>query len=411
MKTLVHVLTVPESLRFLRGQPAFMREHGFDTHVVCSPGPLLDAFAREEGATAHAIEMRRAITPREDLVALARLTSLLRRLRPDVVHAQTPKGGLLGVLAGRAAGAPRVLYHMRGLPFMGARPPTRWLLVATERIACGAAHAVICHSASLRAVAEDAGVVARGRAIVLGPGGNGVDTERFDPDGATRERALAIRRDLAIPEGAPVIGFVGRLVRDKGIVELREAWTTLRERFPEARLLVVGPFEERDPVPLETRRALETDPRVHLVGATEDVAPYYALMDVLALPTYREGFPNVPLEAAAMRVPVVATRIPGCVDAVRDGETGTLVSAADARALTQAVDRYLADPRLRREHGAAGRHRATSELARERVWLEQSEVYRSRATHSTRTVTRARAATNGAPTPNDRGPPPSRSGP
>lgn len=378
MKTLVHVLTVPESLRFLRGQPAFMREHGFDTHVVCSPGPLLDAFAREEGATAHAIEMRRAITPREDLVALARLTSLLRRLRPDVVHAQTPKGGLLGVLAGRAAGAPRVLYHMRGLPFMGARPPTRWLLVATERIACGAAHAVICHSASLRAVAEDAGVVARGRAIVLGPGGNGVDTERFDPDGATRERALAIRRDLAIPEGAPVIGFVGRLVRDKGIVELREAWTTLRERFPEARLLVVGPFEERDPVPLETRRALETDPRVHLVGATEDVAPYYALMDVLALPTYREGFPNVPLEAAAMRVPVVATRIPGCVDAVVDKTTGSLIPPRDAGRLADSLRSYVTDVPLARRQGNAGRERVLRRFDRATIFTRLADVYAAR---------------------------------
>lgn len=375
MTRLVHVLTVPESLRFLRGQPAFMRERGIETHVITSPGALLDRFAREEGVEVHPLPMTRAITPRQDLIALARLTALLSKLRPDIVHAHTPKGGLLGTMAARAARVPRVLYHMRGLPFMGREGVKRRVLMATERVSCGLADTVICQSRSLREVAIEHRLVDPRKALVLGPGGNGVDLRRFDPDGPARDRASDIRKNLGIPESARVVGFVGRLVRDKGIVELEEAWRELRARFADARLLLVGPWEDEDPVPAQTRRALEQDERVHLAGETEDVAPYYLLMDVLALPTYREGFPNVPVEAAAMRVPVVATRIPGCVDAVVDGVTGTLVPPRDATSLADALGRYLAGPELREQQARAARERVERELSRERAHAALHALY------------------------------------
>lgn len=368
MRRLVHVLTVAESLRFLRGQPAFMREHGLETHVVCTPSPLLHRFAVEEGAVAHSLPMQRAITPAADARALARLVGLLRELKPDVVHAQTPKGGLLGVLAGRVVHCPRVLYHMRGLPFVSLTGARRMLMTGTERAACGLAHAVICQSRSLREVVLAERLASPSKCEVLGPGGNGVDAlERFDPDRHAPRRG-EVRAALGIPASAPVVGFVGRLVRDKGIVELREAWQRVSRARPDAHLVLVGPFETRDPVPLEVRCALQNDPAVHLVDETEDVAPHYAALDVLVLPSYREGFPNVPIEGSAMRLPVVATRVTGCVDAVRDGVTGTLVEARCAGSLATAILRYLDDPELRRAHGEAGRAWVLEALDRRSIW-------------------------------------------
>jgi len=172
-----------------------------------------------------------------------------------------------------------------------------------------------------------------------------------------------------------VIGFIGRIVRDKGIIELAGAWKELREEFPDLHLLLVGPHEPQDPIPAEIDRMLHSDPRVHLLGEVSDIPPLYAVMDVLALPTYREGFPNVLLEAAGMKVPVVATRVPGCADAVQDGVTGMLVPPCDAARLAVAVRTYLHDGELRRRHGAAARDWVLQEFRPERIWQAIYEEY------------------------------------
>ncbi len=372
-----HVATVPVSLRFLRGQASYMADRGIALRAVTSPGPELDAFGREEGVPVHGIEMPRRITPLGDLVSLARLVAHLRETRPDVVHAHTPKGGLLGTIAGTLAGVPVRIYHMRGLPLMGASGWRRALLTATERVSCALANEVFCVSPSLREVAVELGLAPEEKVRVLAGGsGQGVDArERFDPARLGHDARARARASLGLPASALVFGFVGRVVRDKGIHELVDAWRAIRAEIPEAHLLVVGPREPEDPVALEVLRVLDEDARVHQVGFTEDTPRLYAAMDVVVLPTYREGFPNVPLEAAAMAKPVIATRIPGCVDAVADDVTGLLVTVRDAEALAAAMRRYARDPGLREAHGAAGRERVLVRFAREVIWAAIAERY------------------------------------
>jgi glycosyltransferase involved in cell wall biosynthesis len=369
-RRLLHVTTVPMSLVFLKGQVGFMKASGFDVAAVSSPGPDLDAFAEAQGVAVHAVEMPRSITPVHDVGAVARLRAVIRALRPDVVHAHTPKGGLLGMIAATLAGVPVRVYHMRGLPMMTATGTRRRLLAATERVACRLAHSVICVSHSLREVAVAEGLCPPGKIrVLLGGSGNGVDASgRFDPARLDPSARADTRRTLGIPDDAVVVGFVGRLVRDKGIVELAAAWRDVREACPAAHLLLVGPFEPQDPVPADVEAALRDDPRVHLAGMDWNTPPLYAAMDVVTLPTYREGFPNVPLEAAAMGLPVVATRVPGCVDAVADGVTGALVPAQDATALAAAILPYVRDRALRAQHGAAGRARVLREFRQEALW-------------------------------------------
>ncbi len=374
---LVHIMTVSESLLFLRGQVGYMKERGFEVVCITSPGEYRSRFAELEGIPVHAVEMPRRITPWRDLMALAAICRLLITIRPHIVHAHTPKGGILGMIAAWVVGVPVRLYHMRGLPFVTASGVKRWLLMSTERLACTLSHRTLCVSSSVREVALEHRLCQPGKISVLGRGsGNGVDADhRFNGVELPTAVRDATRRRYGIPSDALVLGFVGRLVKSKGVVELAGAWTALREEFPTLHLLVVGPSEKRDAIPGELEATLRSDPRVRFIGEEWDIPPLYAAMDVLALPTHREGFPNVLLEAAAMRIPVVATHVPGCTDAVQDQLTGLLVPPYDAAQLAAAIRRYLADPDLRRRHGAAGREWVLQEFRPQRIWQALYQEY------------------------------------
>ncbi len=301
--------------------------------------------------------------------------SAFRRLRPDIVHAHTPKGGLLGILAARIARVPVRIYHIHGLPFESATGLRRRILWASEWLSCHLASKVLCVSRSALLVAEQEGVCPQGKGEVLRMGSiNGVDAELFSTQ-RTKPETDVLKRDLGIASDARVVGFVGRIVRDKGIEDLTTAWQHLRTRFPDAHLVVVGAREDEDPVDPSVLRRLEADERAHLLGFTSDPAPAYGLMTVLALPSHREGFGLAALEAAAMEVPVVASRIAGLVDAVADGETGTLVPSGDCAALAEGLHSYLSDRERCRNHGLAGRRRASSDFNPLEIWASLREYY------------------------------------
>jgi lipopolysaccharide/colanic/teichoic acid biosynthesis glycosyltransferase/glycosyltransferase involved in cell wall biosynthesis len=373
----VHVTTVPQTLAFLRGQVAYMKSLGYEVAAVSSPGPALAAFGRQEGIEVHPVEMPRRITPFGDLLALVRLVRLFRRIRPDIVHGHTPKGGLLAMIASWLAGVPGRLYTLHGLPLETATGLKRSILRWCERVSCGLATRVHAVSESLRRRAAACGICKAERIGVLGAGTvNGVDAEkRFIPALVCSYEASRARRALGIPSEVRVVGFVGRVVRDKGVEDLAEAWKELREEFTDLHLLVVGPREPQDPISPEAERQLREDPRVRMTGDVGSMRAMYAMMDVVTLPTYREGFPQVPLEAAAMERPVVASRVTGCVDAVVDGETGTLVPPREPHALAEALSAYLKDPGLRRRHGKAGRARVLRDYRPENLWVLTQWAY------------------------------------
>lgn len=374
---LVHVMTVADSLLFLRGQARYMRARGYAVTAITSPGPQAAVFEAEEGAPVVPVAMARELTPLRDLVPLARLVRVLAAIRPAVVHAHTPKGGLLGMLAAALVGVPVRVYHMRGLPLTTASGWRRAILRATERVSCALAHRVYCVSASLREEAIAERLAAPGKlVVVLGGSGNGVDAAgRFAPRPEDADVRRVTREAWAIPDDAPTIAFVGRLVRDKGVPELAAAWQRLRDAYPDAHLVLAGPLEPRDPVPPAVLDAIRADARVRMLGHVSDVRDVYAAADVVALPSHREGFPNVPLEAAAMARPVVTTNATGCRDAVVDGVTGRVVPVGDADALADALAAYLDDPALRARHGAAARARALAQFDGQRLWAAYADAY------------------------------------
>ena len=373
---LLHITTVPMTLRFLKGQVGYMKERGVAVHALSSPGEDLSTFGRDEMVPCHAVHMQRRITPLKDLVALLNVRKVIRRVHPSIVHAHTPKGGLLGILGAWIARVPVRVYHVHGLPMDTAQGLRRVLLATTERLTCKFATQVLCVSPSLREVAIERGLCPSEKIKVLARGSiNGVDAlDGFNP-ARTYQLQHDIRARYGIPKEARVVGYIGRIVRDKGIIELAKAWQLVRAEVPHAHLLIVGPKEEQDPIPADVMVLLETDPRVHLIGPNWDTAPLYAAMDLVVLPSHREGLPVVPLEAAAMGRPVIGTNIPGCQDAIRDGETGKLVGVGDVDALANALRIYLTDPELCQKHGTAGRERMLRDFQQEVIWDETYREY------------------------------------
>jgi glycosyltransferase involved in cell wall biosynthesis len=378
MTLLIQLTTVPQTLFFFSGQADFLRAHGFEVRAISSPGSELDRFSAEERLQVDAVPMRRSIAPLADLIAIFRLWKRFRALKPDIVHAHTPKGGLLGMIAATLAGIPFRVYHVHGLPMVTSRGVRRMLLAAAERVACRLAHRVFCVSHSVRELAIAEGLVAANRIEVIGPGSiNGVDAEhRFIRSSKIVAAGRAVRERYGIPHSAVVIGFVGRLVRDKGVGELALAWASLRERVPDCHLLLVGGEEARDAIAPGVLHQLHADTRAHMLGHQMEIASLYAAMDLLALPTYREGFVVTALEAAAMELPIVGTDVPGCRDAIIDGQTGTLVPAGGAASLERALEKYMLSPDLRQLHGKQGRARVRREFRPEILWNGLLEVYR-----------------------------------
>ncbi len=365
------------SLGFFTGQIGYTKAWGFEIQAISSPGVDLKKFAEREQVAVHAVEMPRRITPLRDLIAIFQLWRTLRRIRPAIVHAHTPKGGLLGTIAAWLARIPVRIYHMHGLPLITATGYKRLLLRWSEQVACRLAHQVFCVSRSVREVALAESLCRPEKIKVLLRGSiNGVDAaHRFNPTNTSENARKDTRSTYSIPADALVVGFVGRIVCDKGLVKLAKAWRALHQEFPALHLVVVGPFEPQDPVPPDVEALLRDDPRIHLTGMVDNTPPLYAAMEVLALPSYREGFGLAAIEASAMKVPVVATRIPGCVDAVEDGVTGMLVPPRDAAALADAIRTYLNHPELRRQHGQAGRQRVLRDFRPDAIWEALYQEY------------------------------------
>jgi len=376
MIRLVHVTTLPQSAAtFLQGQLRWLRDRGLQITVISSPGTQLAEFAQQEGVDWASVPLTRVVSPAADLRAIARMSSAFRRIRPQIVHAHTPKAGLVAMVAAQLVGVPVRIYHLHGLRFETSHGWRRQLLLNAERATCSLAHRVLCVSNSVRTAAIQTGLVSSTRAKVLAHGSiNGIDIDQFRRSEDYLELRQAVRRRFGIPEDALCLGFVGRLVRDKGIVELHDAWQELRVRFPHLHLLLVGPFEQEDAVPATIRTSLTADPRVHLAGLDWNVRPYYCAMDVFTLPTHREGLGTVLLEAAAMELPIVSSRCTGCVDAVGPHHA-RLVEVGDSRALATAIADYLGGSDQRRTAGVLGRKFVTARFQPQRVWQAVWDEY------------------------------------
>ena len=349
-----HILvgvTSPQTCLVLRGRVRALRDAGFKVSLLSSPGELLEETARTTHVDAFAIPMERGISLMRDIGAMIRIWRLLRCVKPDIVEFSTPKAGLLGMLAARFSGISLRIYLLRGLKLETSHGFRRLLLLWAERVASKSANLVVCNSRSLRRQARAMGIAPVSKLVLLGGGSsNGVDITRFAPGPST------IRETYRIPHKAPVIGFSGRLTADKGLPELMEAFAMIQRVVPDAYLLLVGWFDAaEDALERGMRTRIEGHPRIICTGLVEDTVAYYRAMDLMVLPSWREGFPNAVLEAAATGVPVIGTHCTGSCDAVIPDVTGVLVPAGSPGAITEAVLDLLRHPDRCRRMALAAR--------------------------------------------------------
>ncbi len=373
------IATIPFSLiHNLGGQIDAIVTAGHALDLVCSRGPGFEALERLPGVTVHAVEMARMISPIADLSALIRLWRLYRRGNFDIVHSTTPKAGLLSALAGIFAGVPLRLHTFTGQPWATLSGPVRWLARMSDWLITHLNTQCYADSASQRDFLMAEGLCRAGQVKVLGAGSiAGVDVDKIKR-AARRYPAVETKAALSIPENAAVIAFIGRVTRDKGIVELVTAFDRVLHLCPDCYLLVVGPLEpERDALPAEILQTLRDHPRIRCTGYQPAPEKYLAAADLLCLPSYREGFGNVVIEAAALGVPTVGTSIVGLRDAVVDGETGILVPPQNAAALADALIGLLSDAGKKEQMGRAAEIRTMDLFSASRVNALVAQEYQA----------------------------------
>ena len=376
---ILRITTVPISLRLLlEGQMEFLRANGFEVLTVSSSGPDAD-FLKGQGIAHQAVPMTRMITPFRDLYCLLSIMVIILRFKPDMVHTHTPKAGLLGMMASWACRVRVRIHTVAGLPLMEASGWKRQLLKLTERITYWCAHLVYPNSAGLRKyLFAEFGISDEQKKfrVIANGSSNGIDINHFSVTNELEQRALTVRRELSILPGELVFAFVGRIVKDKGIVELVEAFKVTRSQV-NSKLILIGPYEdELDPLPSETRLFLEQDPDVHCVGFQQDVRPWMKAADIFVFPSYREGFPNVVLQAACLEIPCIVSDINGCNEIISNDLNGLVVPPGDASALSSAMLSLARDERKRREFGSRARQWVAQHYDRKVFWEELLKTYR-----------------------------------
>ncbi len=361
------VTTVSLSVKlFYPDQLRALRDAGFDITVLCAPDPELPSLL-PDGVRYLSVDFTRSMNPWKDLKCLLQLWRIFRRERFDILQYSTPKASLLGSLAAWLARCPIRIYILWGLYYIGTAGFNRWLLKTFEKIICRISTHILPISHDMIRFVESEGLAPQRKCEVMLQGSAcGVDLDRVDPETWTPYRD-PIRDQYQIPRDAVVIGTVARLTGDKGINELVQAFDRISTTDSLVYLLLVGDQELKDRLQPATEQIIVRNLRIRAVGWQNNPLPFYAAMDIFCLPTYREGFGEVNLEAQAMELPVVSTNTVGPRESVEDGITGFLVEPRNSEALVEPLRKLIARPDLRTLMGKAGRRRVREQFDRKEM--------------------------------------------
>lgn len=375
---LIRITTVPLSLqKLISGQMQFMGRQGFEVTMISSDFQGKEELKETEQSNFLPVNMTRVISPFADLRSLYQLIRVFKMLRPDIVHTHTPKAGLLGMMAAWICGVPVRLHTVAGLPLMEARGLKRIILNLVERTTYACASKVYPNSRNLKQFIENEDFCASEKLKVIGNGSsNGIDTERFKRGVEIDRSAVDLKSKLGIRDDDFTFVFVGRLVKDKGIEELVGAFSILNKKYRNLKLLLVGPEErELDPLSESCIAQIYQNPFISTVGYQSDVRPYLSLSSALVFPSYREGFPNVPMQAGCFDLPSVVTDINGCNEIIVEEENGLIIPVKDQTALYDAMERLYLDAELYAKMKSNARRMIVERYEQETVWQLILEEY------------------------------------
>ncbi len=382
MKKLIRITTVPISFKvLLKGQLRFMASNGFDVKGVSSEGEELKEVIENEGIVMEAINMSRKITPFQDLKSLWEMWNFLRKEKPQIVHTHTPKAGIIGMLAARLAGVPHRLHTVAGLPLMEATGIKRKILNFVEKLTYSSATRVYPNSKGLYDFILQNNFTQSNKLKIIGNGSsNGINTTFFSPEQVSETERVELREKLNIQPDDFVFVFVGRIVSDKGINELIKAFSQLQtaenNELTGIKLLLVGGLEsDLDPLNPETLAEINQNKDIISVGFQQDVRPFFAISDALAFPSYREGFPNVVMQAGAMGLPSIVSDINGCNEIIVEGENGLIIPPKNVEKLKEKMLTLAKDKNLYTKLKKNSRRMIESRYEQSVVWNALLEEY------------------------------------
>lgn len=361
-KKVLHVVSVSFSLRYFIGnQFRYFGNRGYEFSVACSPSDDLESYSKEMNFKVANILITRQIKPLQDILSIYSLYNFIKDENFDIVISHSPKGGLIGMTAAFLARTPRRVFFRHGLVFETTKSLKKILLIFVEKWIGLLSHKVVSVSPSILERTKYFKLNNVSKNVMLSRGTcNGIDLNKFE---------FRNKKNRIVNSDNIVIGFVGRLCKDKGIVQLIEAWSIVEKRNNLVKLLLVGPFDERDVLPNSIANSIKENPNIIHMGHIDDVAPFYNEMDIFILPSFREGFPTVVLEAAASQLPVITTRRTGCVDSIIENETG-IYTELNPIDISSNIQFYIDNPLIRKIHGMNGRRMAEEYFDEKIIYAE-----------------------------------------
>ena len=380
MPKLIRITTVPMALRYLLpGQMHFMAANGFDVLMISAEGKELQAVIENEGCRHIMVPMTRRITPFRDLKCLFKLIRIFKKEKPDIVHTHTPKAGLLGMMAARYCGVKIRIHTVAGLPMMVEKGFKYRLLKFIEKITYAAANYVWPNSNSLLQFITNEHLTDPKKLKVIGKGStNGIDLDIFNKATLDEKIIEKIRTSINYSSQNKYLLFIGRLVVDKGIVELLHMFLALQKKNDAVRLFLVGEYENAlDPLPPATIKEIESNTSLIHINWTDDVKYYMDVADIFIFPSHREGFPNVLLQAGAMGLPIICSNIAGNIDIVTHGETGFIFDTGNQQQMQNLIEQAIANPEPVKIMAKKLQENIRENYRRENTWQNILEAYKS----------------------------------